>query len=85
MSQRGVEIVLGRLATDEAIRERFERAPGPTLRELTAAGIELNAVELAALDRLDREAVDRFAQTLDPRLRRAVLDAQTGVELQGGE
>ncbi len=89
MSQRGVEIVLGRLATDEAVRSRFRRAPAQALRELTALGIELSAVELGALESLDPSALHRFAQALDPRLQKAVLVApvqgRSGGANQGGE
>ena len=67
--------MLGRLATDEAVRHRFRQAPAQTLRELIASGIELTPVELAALESLDGYAVNRFAQALDPRLRKAVLVA----------
>lgn len=75
MSHRGVEIVVGRLATDEAIRSRFRKAPAQVLRELMALGIELSPVELAALESLSASAVQRFAQALDSRLQRAVLVA----------
>jgi hypothetical protein len=77
MTQRGVEVVVGRLATDEAIRGRFRQAPALVLREMVALGVELSAVELAALEVLDPAAVQRFAQALDARLQRAVLVAQT--------
>jgi hypothetical protein len=73
MSHRGVEIVLGRLATDEATRRMFGESPGRTLRDLMDSGIELSPVELAALEALDGAAIQRFAQALDSRLRRAVF------------
>jgi len=73
MSHRGVEIVLGRLATDEATRQKFRQSPTRTLRELIDMGLELSAVELAALESLNAEAVYRFAQALDARLQKAVL------------
>jgi hypothetical protein len=76
MSHRGVEIVLGRLATDESIRRRFGEAPGVVLKEMMALGLELSAVELAALERLDPWAIQRFAQSLDSRLQKAALVAQ---------
>ncbi len=79
MSHRGVEVVLGRLATDEAWRERFRRAPAAALRELIGSGLELSPVELAALESLEPSAVRRFAQALDPRLQKAVLVAQAAV------
>jgi len=49
MSQKSVEIVIGKLATDEALRRRFARNPTATLRELGETGIELNSVEISAL------------------------------------
>jgi hypothetical protein len=76
MSHRGVEIVLGRLATDETLRSRFRRSPALALRELIALGIELSPVELAALESIDPSALHLFAQTLDPRLQKAVLAVQ---------
>jgi hypothetical protein len=75
MSHRGVEIVLGRLATDEAMRRRFRQSPAQALRELLAMGIELSPVELAALESLDPSAIQHFAQSLDPRLVKAALAA----------
>jgi hypothetical protein len=73
MSHRGVEIVLGRLATDVVARRRFREAPRAALRELVAQGIELSPVEIAALESIDPDAVGGFARALDPRLRKAVL------------
>jgi hypothetical protein len=73
MTQRGVEMVLGRLATDEALRRRFRDSPALALRELMGVGIELSAVELAALQSLDPSAIRRFAETVDARLQKAVL------------
>jgi hypothetical protein len=84
MTHRGVEIVLGRLATDEALRRRFRQAPATVLSELTALGIELSPVELGSLESLDAAAMHRFAQTLDPRLQKAVLMAEVP-SAPGGE
>lgn len=75
MSHRGVEIVLGRLATDETIRRKFRDAPLSALRELIGLGLELSPVELAALQALDPCALQRFAQSLDPRLQKATFEA----------
>jgi hypothetical protein len=80
MSHRGVEIVLGRLATDQAIRNRFRQAPALALRELMALGLELSPVELAALEAIDPAAIQRFAQALDARLQKALLVSATGAE-----
>ena len=80
MSHRGVEVVLGRLATDEALREKFVAAARRTLEELIAQGLELSAVERTALEGLDRAALDRFAAALDPRLQKALLAPLGGAE-----
>jgi hypothetical protein len=73
MTQRAVEIVVGRLATDEALRARFRQAPSEVLGELTEIGLELSAVELAALQALDPAALQQFATRLDGRLQKAAL------------
>jgi hypothetical protein len=80
MSHRGVEVVLGRLATDEALREKFLAAARRTLEELIAQGLELSGVERAALEGLDRAALDQFAAALDPRLQKALLGPLHGAE-----
>lgn len=84
MSHRGVEIALGRLATDEALRRRFREGPAQALKELIALGLELSPVELAALESLDASAVQRFAQALDPRLQKAVLVPQMAEDGEEG-
>ena len=79
--------MLGRLATDRAVRDRFHRAPSATLRELVASGIELSPVELAALATLDPAALQRFALALDPKIQKAVLatwSEETGDASGGG-
>jgi hypothetical protein len=87
MSHRGVEIVLGRLATDEAMRRRYWQAPAQALREIVAAsGLELTPVELAALESLAPGPLHRFALSLDPRLQKADLASSArGDELADGE
>jgi hypothetical protein len=75
MSHRGVEIILGRLIVDEAVRQRFTRAPAATLRELAALGLELNPVEFSALVSVPPAALQRLARSLDPRLQKAALIA----------
>jgi hypothetical protein len=75
MSHRGVEVVLGRLVTDEVLRERFAAGAGRALEELMHQGVELSPVERAALTVLDARALERFAAALDPRLQKAALGA----------
>ena len=71
MSHRYVETLLGRLATDAATRRRFADDREALLAELQSAGFELTAIELEALASTEPGAIDRFAQSLDQRLRKA--------------
>jgi hypothetical protein len=73
MSQRNVERVIGRLATDEAFRRRFAGDRQSALAELIADGVELTRCEQMALGALDTLAVGRFADAIDPRLQKCEL------------
>jgi len=70
MSQRSVELVIGRLATDEELRQQFETNRVATLKELVATGLLLTPVERRALLELNLAACKRFAMCLDPRLQK---------------
>ena len=78
MTQASVERVVGKLATDEAFRRRFADHPEASLRELAAAGLELNPCELHALAALDPELLDSFAERLDPRIQKSDLEHGCG-------
>ena len=73
MSQRSVESVVGRLATDEAFRRRFQESRAAVLDELVEQGTELTPVERQALLDLDFTACERFAEKLDPRIQKVCL------------
>ena len=73
MSQRSVEQVIGRLATDEEFRRRFEEDKEAALADLALAGVELTPVERRALLDLNFQACQRFARCLDPRLQKISL------------
>ena len=73
MSQDNVERVIGLLATDEGLRERFARDPHAVLRELVERGLELNTCEWWSLARMDAGELMRFANAIDPRLQKADL------------
>ncbi len=73
MSQRSVEQVIGRLATDEDFRRRFEAERDAVIRELTASGLELTPVEVKALLDLNFPACRRFARCIDARLQKISL------------
>lgn len=73
MTQKNVEILIGRLASDEALRAEFVGDPLATIRSLQARGLELSATEVDALRTLDPAALATLAARLDPRLQRAPL------------
>jgi hypothetical protein len=73
MSHRHLEIVIGRLVTDEAFRRRFVEKPAEWSDELAAAGLELSGAELTALRRTDASAWLAIADAIDPRLQKASL------------
>jgi hypothetical protein len=73
MSQKNVEIIIGKLATDEDFRRLFQKDAGRTVRELIDRGTELTPSEVAALVSTDASVFDRVAEALDPRLQKASL------------
>jgi hypothetical protein len=73
MSQRSVEQVIGRLATDEGFRQRFETDREAALWEAIADGLQLTPVERLAILDLDMTACERFAGCLDPRIQKINL------------
>jgi|HubBroStandDraft_3_1064219.scaffolds.fasta_scaffold35681_2 hypothetical protein len=70
MSQRNVEILVGRLVTDEGFLEVFAASPQSWLAAAVDAGVELTPVERQALACFDVSACERFASQLDPRIRK---------------
>lgn len=85
MSQRSVEILLGKLVTDEEIRQRFRVDPEGVLAVARERGLELSAVEVEALRGLQAGALDKLAGALDPRLQKASLQASAqSAESAGG-
>jgi hypothetical protein len=71
MTHRNVEALLGRLATDPALRRRFAGDPAVVLGELQAQGYDLTPVEREALASTDTEALRSLSDALDRRIRRA--------------
>lgn len=70
MSQKTVERILGKLATDEDFRLSFRSDPEGTLPAVGHDPDELTPVEREALAALDPDLLERFADALDPRLQR---------------
>ena len=75
MTHRNVELLLGRLLTDERFRAEFVRNPETTLVALRDRGLDLNPTEIAALAATDADVWERLCDTLDPRLRKMALTA----------
>jgi hypothetical protein len=73
MSQKCVEMIFGRLATDEELRQEFRRDPLATLVRLVACGVELTTAERDALLATNGALFARLAETIDPRLQKASL------------
>lgn len=73
MSQSHVERVIGLLATDEALRRRFEADPRATLEQLRERGVDLTWCEQQALASLEPGHLTRFAASIDARLQKADL------------
>ncbi len=71
MSQHNVELIVGRLLTDETFRRSFCEDPMAALSRLAAAGVQLTCVEAEALCGISPDLATRFADALDPRIQKA--------------
>lgn len=79
VSQRIIEVVIGRLITDESFRAEFTAAPERTLLELAERGLELSRTEIAALVGTDPVVWARAADALDPRLQKVSLISEARI------
>jgi hypothetical protein len=82
MAQRNVEILIGKLATDEELRARFAADRTATLREFAAEGHALTGAEVSALLAVDVKRCERFAAGIDPRLQKASLKGALATRLE---
>ena len=73
MSQQNVEMVIGRLVTDEGFRRRFTDDAEGLVQTLVNEGLHLNACEQRALAALDPQEVSRFAEALNPCIQKVEL------------
>lgn len=73
MAHRIIEMLIGRLITDEQFRREFLEAPEATLFSLCDQGLELSRIEISALVNTDPSLWARTASGLDPRLQKASL------------
>jgi hypothetical protein len=77
---RHIELLIGRLATDEDFRRSFQRDPRQTLSEASEGGLALSAVEVTALLATDRTLWERIAVELDSRLQKVSFKASPETE-----
>ena len=73
MAQRSIEILIGRLITNERFRAAFLRSAAKALTEFVEAGYELTSVEIAALGATPVDLWEQAAERIDPRLQQASL------------
>jgi hypothetical protein len=73
MSQKTVQLVIGRLLTDEELRSQFVKRPLETLTELQEQGFDLTGDEIQAIVASDREIWTSTAARIHPRLQRCSL------------
>jgi hypothetical protein len=74
MSQRHVENFIGRLVTDIQFRRAFAANAQDVLAAFRSENQDLAPVEMSALARIDPDAVNRLARTIDPRLKRLSIE-----------
>ena len=79
MAQRIIEMLIGRLITDEQFRSEFVQDPEKTLSALCDCGMALSRTEIAALMATDPEVWTRTADAIDPRLQKASLKNEARV------
>jgi hypothetical protein len=76
VSHRSIEILIGRLITDEAFRNAYAIDPATTLARFVTAGYELTPLEFVALQTTKAEVWTRVADQIDPRLQKISLSGE---------
>jgi len=78
MSQKCVELLLGRILTDEDFRRDFFPIRDFSFAVAASHGLELTAVERSALSSLQGRRFEFIAQTLDQRIARSGVSVFQG-------
>jgi hypothetical protein len=70
VAQRSVEVLIGRLMTDEAFRSAFAADADSALTGFVESGHELTALEISALCATPFSVWERAAEDIDARLQK---------------
>jgi hypothetical protein len=70
MADKTVQLIIGRVFTDAACRNRFAADPGERLSTVHESGSELTRLEFEAVSRTSRELGQRGPDWATPRLQR---------------
>ena len=73
VTQRSIEMVIGRLVTDEEFRDTFAKDPHQALVDLLERGMHLTVTEIAALVATDSALWAMVAEQVDPRLQKVSM------------
>lgn len=76
MAQRSIEILIGRLITDEAFRSAFRKDAGTTLTGFIESGYDLTPLEITALRATPAGLWERVAEQIDPRLQKMSFEEE---------
>jgi hypothetical protein len=71
VAHRSIEILIGRLVTDEAFRASFLENARTALQGFIESGYELTELEITALTRTRQDLWTLVADHIDPRLQKA--------------
>ena len=77
MTQHSVEILIGKLVTDEELREAFQLNPQGVLVWLLRQGLQLSRLEMEALTSIKPSDLSGLADIIDRRLQKASLRSAT--------
>src|SRR5881296_2065377 len=73
MTHQSVEILIGKLVTDEELREAFQQNPHGVLMWLLRQGLQLSRLEIEALRSIKPSDLSGLAEMIDRRLQKASL------------
>src|SRR5438552_11085132 len=77
MTHQSVEILIGKLLTDEELREAFEQNPHGGLVWLLRQGLQLSRLEIEALKSIKPSDLSGLSDMIDRRLQKASLRRRT--------